>query len=206
MKRNFLIILIISIISTFIIYNIKHQNNYNILSIGINNNMKYNSYIDYLDVKETTEIVEYYENEMRIKDLITIIEKNKEINRRHIKEIISNSDLIILNILQNDIYLENNSKESLNELTELINNIKKINDKNIVIIGIYNSNGIDKNYKKVNIVDFNYNELAEKMNIDYIKINNIFSSSKDFLSKGKLNTKSHKYIALQINNKYLKNT
>ncbi len=196
MKKKLLFILIGSIIFTMIIYKICRHKEEIIFSFGIDNNMTYNSYIDYL--KTDNKVIEYYEKDLRIIDLLTKIEKNIIIKNKRIKEYISSADIIIINIGQNDLLLNDKNNDVLNNLDLLIKEVKSLNDKKIILIGIYNPNGINKYYKKVNNIDFNFLEIAKQNNINYIKINNILSSNREYLNKGKLNNKSHKYIASQI--------
>jgi len=173
-----LIIIIITSISIFIIYEKNNINSFKFMSIGDGVSLGLNqmgkksySYNDYLNEylnnqKKNVSYFNYSQQNISIPELTNeiIYLKNKTL-----KEYLQTSNLIILSIGEKEI-IDNKSLKIIEEnLTNLIKEIKKYNS-NICLLSRYNN---DEN-QKIRIKEINrlYHNLAKKNNIIFININN----------------------------------
>lgn len=168
-----LIFLIIIIILVYLIYNLNNYKDITYLSLSDNNSnikdeyggLTYN-YQEYLKIylKNKNKLNKYYsysKNDLTINDLINDIKLNKKINKIGIKSILRESEIVTLNIGNNDLVIENNiNGPYLKEKT--VNSVFKKYKKLLKEIHKYNS--------KIYVVSNKnkYKDLTDKLN-DKIK-------------------------------------
>ncbi len=221
MKRKLLLLLILSTISILIIYNLFCNNKrLNYLSLGDYTTYQgtfNNTYIDYLNEKYNfKDSYTYSKEDLRITDLINAINNNIKVDKKNIKELIASSQITTISIGNNEIQYRTNSNklsnkyydEIITDFDNLLRLIKSLTNNNVIIIGIYNpyryySRDIQSLF---NYLDFSFNEITKKYEFNYIKTNNVFSSSNDYLTSGKFTNEAHKYIYRQVSILIDKNT
>lgn len=199
-----LIFLIIIIILVYLIYNLNNYKDITYLSLSDNNSnikdeyggLTYN-YQEYLKIylKNKNKLNKYYsysKNDLTINDLINDIKLNKKINKIGIKSILRESEIVTLNIGNNDLVIENNiNGPYLKEKT--VNSVFKKYKKLLKEIHKYNS--------KIYVVSNKnkYKDLTDKLNDKikaYLKNNDdIFieeENEEKIFNKIKLYTKKEK--------------
>lgn len=200
MKKIELLILPIVFLITIIIMIFTKDNKIYYLSLGdeLSKGINYNNYegIGYSDfVKEFLEknnklkyyTKEFSDTDIRTKDLILKIKNNEEKNMP-IQNALKKSDLITISIGLNEIYtkyLANNIEneiydyidEMMYNLKDLINLIKKYNNKEIIFIGYYNPKNEKDLDKYILYANNKLDEICNKTNIKYVNIYNIFKSN-----------------------------
>jgi len=101
----------------------------------------------------------------------------------------------------NDSYMYSYIEECMNDMEELIDLIKKYNNKNIFLLGYYNPND-DTNLDKF-IIDTNdiLKKISNEKNINFINLYNIFNNNKHLIYNGNNyypNQDGYKLIANEI--------
>lgn len=173
-----LIIIVVTTISIFIIYDKNNPNIYKFLSLGDGISLGLNplgvqsySHNDYIIkyLKNKNKTVKYYnysEQNISISELTNDIIYLKD---EKLKEYLHTSNLIILSIGEKEINDNKNLDSIKEDLNNLIKELKKYN-KNIYLLGRYNIKEEEKdNIKKINNI---YKQLAKENNIIYINIDN----------------------------------
>ena len=137
---------------------------------------------------------DFIDNNLRITDVINQIEDNKIKNDLHIQNILKRTNLLILNIGNNELYYklslnENiNEKEIYNYLDEVINDyirliniLKKYTD-NIFILGFYNNTNNKSNDKYYSYIN---NKLKESLKnyVIYIGLFDLLNKNNDYITK-----------------------
>lgn len=174
--KNLLPIFLISAVFIFFIYQINYHTTYNITSLN-DLNTYFPTYDDYL--KDELKYHDYTViNYNTIKEMYYSITNNNEINHIHIKKIINDSSVIIINIgYQELIYKESYMSNKLfNEIiidyTKLISEILKLNN-NIILINLNNP----KNDKYIMLFNDYIAGLSKKNNLNLIDISKIKSNN-----------------------------
>ena len=178
LKRRYklLIIIFVSITSIFIIYKfLNHKKEY-IVSIGdylstgkilYSSNKNYNEYLkEYY--KDKLIIKEYCNENLLSYDALYLLKNNET----KIKYYIKNANIIILNIGNYEL---NNYKELsdeiiidyLNNIYSILENIRKINDKKIVLFNIFNES------KKYDLINKKLLSYSNEFNTKYIDLNKL---------------------------------
>lgn len=203
-----ILLLIILLITIFISINIKDDKLSYVslgdgLSKGINqNNYESYGYSDYLSnyLKQNNKLKlytkDFTEKDMRITDLIKMIEDNKytyiDNKKLTIQNVIKNANIITISLGMNEILYKYNNEinesymysyieEITNDMKKLIKLIKKYNNKKIFILGLYNSKE-DTTLNKY-IIDANNHlkKISDKENINFINLYDIFKNNKHLI-------------------------
>lgn len=173
------IIVIFTALSIFVIYDKTSSNSFRFLSIGDGlskglspNGIKSYDYSDYICDYLTNKGKSVSNYNYSIKD-ISISELTNDLiylKDKTLKEYLQTSDVIILAIGEKEIN-ENKAIEEIEEdLTNLVQEIKRFNS-NIFLIGhYYLNNGKDSKIKQINNI---YREVAKNNNIVFINIEKV---------------------------------
>ena len=212
MKKK-LIIFFLAVPLLIIIYFLTYNEQYNYLAIGdalAKGHTPFDtyskSYIDYLydylktNHKNAKLNKDYTSEDLRIKDLISLVTNTKE-ETNNLPWLIKEADIITISIgseelfskLRSNYIIENNSSNfeyidnMFIDLQKLLIEIKKLNKKPIYIIGYYNpiiENEENKSYinNLFNYLDIKFKSL-ENNNVYYIEINKSFSEKTSYLPK-----------------------
>ena len=221
MTKKLLLIAILGTILTFIIYSYTKNDNLTIVSIGDGlslgmtpYNIKGISYNDYLkeDYKLNHKLKAYYEfglPNITLKELIYSLKENtSQIFKNEpirIKRAIYEADILTLAIGMDELSnlkITNQIRlEFKNDFQELINIIKSLNPKKVIVLSLYNKNIQDAlTINKLNAI---IRDITLSNNYTFIDIN-ILIKNEYYLSPNSyyLNYKGHKTIYKEIK-KYL---
>lgn len=204
LKRRYklLIIISISIISIFLIYHFIYYKKEYIVSIGdylstgkifYSSNKNYNEYLkEYY--KDKLIIKEFCNENLSSYDALYLLKNNDS----KIKHYIKNANIIILNIGNYEL---NNYKELsdeiiidyLNNIYSILENIRKINDKKIVLFNIFNES------KKYDLINKKLLSYSKEFNTKYIDLNKLdidfyYNINEKFYFNGKAYDKISKMI------------
>ncbi|MBP3635499.1 MAG: hypothetical protein J6J17_03465 [Bacilli bacterium] len=208
MKMKIFLVLTFFSILVFISYiqGNKKEINYTILGDKdlFSNNIISKNFSDliYDELKELNDFgfysKDFINKDIRIIDLINDINNNIEIDDISVQNILKRTNLLILNIGNNEINYklskidpnENNDNiiysyidEVLIDLEELIKIIKKYNDGNIIFLGYYNdTNNLDNN-KYYSYINSKAQLIMKEYNIDFVNLFNILNKNEDYLTK-----------------------
>ena len=198
MKKKIIIITIISIILTFIIYFYTKNDEINLVSLGDSVSLgmtPYNieglSYNDYLKEylknshKLKNYIHEFSENNITIKELISISQMKKE--KIEIQRAISEADILTIAIGMDEISKNKITTKIRNEfyddLNELLSIIKVLNDNKVIVLSHYKTNYQDDlSLSKINAI---IRDITITNNFIYIDINKILQNEKYYFDKNK---------------------
>ena len=184
MKKFLLIFMVILFVLTiYILYKDEKELIFKVgdsLSLSINSyNIKSydNYYKDYLGKKYEDYIV-YGKENYRIGELLRDIESNIEVNNKTIQNILIKSDLVIIEIGIDELYMALNVSDKykyldgmINDMNKLINIIKKYCKEKILLVGYYNPNS--NNQKYINYINERYEDISKKYNIKYLNIDEL---------------------------------
>ena len=207
--KKLLIIFFIGTIISILIYNITRYKKTDILIIGDsiatgdtiygNSGINFNLYLkDYLKDKNLGNYdLTYTKNNLTIKDFNYQFTENNEINDKHIQNRISESEIIIIALGQDELISKsminrlkyNDRKEFYKNYEQLLINLRNVSKKDIFIIGLYS----DK-INQLNEIENNIISISQKYNVNYIKINNVISKNDLFDKNSHLNYNGHKKI------------
>lgn len=170
-KYTLFIIIILGGLVSIVLY-LKLQNNkINIISIGDSYSKGlYNEYL--MNYYKPTNRLENYNLDYSIpglksEQLLKIITKNELSNTISIKQAISKSDIVIIFIGIEELTENGNVNVYIYNMDKIVENIKKINNKDIFLIGLPEQ---DKKIKDIN----NWIEkIAKKYKIQYIDIESL---------------------------------
>lgn len=220
MKYKILIIIILGTLFTSIIYFYTDKDNLNILALGdgISTGMTsyhlegydYNEYLsEYLN--ENKRLENYYKNFNEVDEtasnLVNKINNNIEsIDKKiKIKQAIKEADIITIALGMDELnnYAKKNTLGStkingyLQKYDEVLKMIRKLNDKKIYLIGLYETNLI--NAVKVNKINEELKNIAKKYNTTFIDIEDIIENKEYFSGNDYyINYKGQEYIFNKI--------
>lgn len=221
MKYKIFIIIILGTIFTSIIYFHTDKDNLNVLALGdgISTGMTpyhiegydYNDYlIEFLN--ENKQLENYYKGYNEVDEtatnlLIKINNNIESINKKiKLKQAIKEADIITISIGMDELnnYAKKNNLGStkingyLKKYEEVLKTLRKLNNKKIYIIGLYETNFIS--YSKINKLNEMLQNLSKQYNAIFINIEDIkkyneyFVNEKDYY----LNYKGQEYIFNKI--------
>lgn len=200
-KHLKLIVLILTCILVYLIYNTTHHYNITYISLGDGFAMGMNSdgvkgygYQDYLKdyLKNNKKLHKYYSDfsyqDIRINDLYKdILINEKDGKKENLKQALRESNLLTLSIGLNDLIYRCSLKGDITEseserilskietdLKKLIKELKKYYQYEIYLIGYQNlfpQNSVEK--KLLDQLNFKYRELSTELGIKYIDTNQI---------------------------------
>lgn len=166
---------------------------------------------------------DFSDEDIRITDLINIINDNISIKQNNekitIQNAIKNADLITLSIGMNEIvnkYQSNLSEskmykyidECMNDMNILIKKIAKLENKNIYILGFYNPY-VDKSFDKyIKYANNKIIDISSKNKLNYVNLYKIFDNNKHLIyniNNYYPNEDGYKLIANEIIKMYDKN-
>lgn len=204
-KKIILVLIILTVILFFSFPNFyKHKINYTILGdkqLFTNNIISKNfSDLIYDELIKKDKIIynkDFINNDVRIIDIINDINDNKKINNISIKKLLKDSDILIINVGNNELYYklskydnnENNNKEIytyldniLKDYKQLLNLIEKYNDKKIFMIGVFNDTNNINNDIFYNYINKHLENYTKNTNIIFI---NEIGNNKEYITKTK---------------------
>lgn len=214
--KIFIIMLLGTIIASFIYFHVKNSD-FNLLALGdgLSTGMTpyhvegydFNDYLaEYLN--EERKLSDFYksfnETDETITNLINKINDNMQSveQKIKIKQAIKKANTITIAIgmdeLNNYAYKNNLGSTKINgfiqKYNELLKIIRSLNDKQIFIIGLYSTSKI--NSSKIEKINNELQQLAQKYHAEFIDITNIIANKEFFLNKSNyyLNYKGQKYI------------
>ena len=204
MKMKIIIILVIFIVILIFSYSImnKEEINYSILGDKelFSNNIIYKNFSDLIyDELDKENNFGFYSKDFifdnaRIIDIINDIKDNKSIDGFHIQNMLKRTNILILNVGENEIYYklstvnddENRIFKYLDEVFDdyllLLDIIKRYNDGKIIVLGYYNNTNDkhnDKYYKYMNNMIYRYCKNHDLLYIDSFEILN---NNSDYLT------------------------
>ena len=197
MKKAILIILIFS--SCYFVYNITKDNSLFYLNIGDalamgidNNNIITEGYSIKLKnyLEETKQLKGYNSSftnkDYRITDITNSIKYHKVItinkDEQTINELLKKADIITISLGMNELYyklLTNTNNmytyidEILQDMEELLIEIKKYNNKKVIVLGYYNIT--NNNSDIFTYINYKLNKIITKKNFIFINLNNILN-------------------------------
>ena len=183
------------------------------LSINSYNIQSYdNHYKDYLKNK-LEEYIIYGNQNYRIGELLRDIKDNIKVYNRPIQNILIKSDLIILEIGIDELYMALNVSDKYRYLDEMIYNmdeliklIRKYCKEKIILVGYYNPTRNIDNQKYINYINDKYYDISKKYNIKYLNIdelnNKIYFSTNNY----HINDRGYNWLNSQIMKTIYKNT
>lgn len=194
------------------IYMLKKDNKELIFKVGDSLSLSLNSYNiesydnyykDYLKNKYEDYIV-YGSKNYRIGELIRDIENNKIINNRTIQNILIKSDLVIIEIGIDEIYMALNVSNKyeyldgmVSDMEKLLNLIRKYCKEKIVLVGYYNPSK-EENQKYIDYINDKYYEISEKYKIKFINVSEL--NNKKYFSSNNyyINDKGYNWLNNEI--------
>lgn len=220
MKKKIILIALIGAILSVIIYINTKKEEINIVALGDGISLgmtPYNiegySYNDYLKdyYKEKHILNNYYnysEFNLTAKELIYEIKENQKITIKNkdieIQRAINEADILTLCIGMDELSVDKITKNMINaykkDLEELLNMIKLLNNKKVIVLGLYTM----KNEEELNIMKLNaiIKDFSIKNNFIFLDINNMLKEDKYYLDKNSyyINYEGHKRIYEEILN------
>lgn len=221
MKYKILIIIILGTLFTSIIYFHTDKDNLNVLALGdgISTGMTsyhiegydYNDYLtEYLN--ENKQLESYYRGFNEVDEtatsVLTKINNNIEsINKKiKLKQAIKEADIITISLGMDELnnYAKKNNLGStkingyLKKYEEVLKTLRKLNDKKIYLIGLYETSLI--NHSKVQKLNEILSNLAKQYRIEFIDIEEIKNHKEFFIVQNDyyLNYKGQEYIFIKI--------
>lgn len=221
MKYKILIIITLGTIFTSIIYFHTDKDNLNVLVLGdgISTGMTsyhiegydYNEYlIEYLN--ENNKLENYYKNFNEVDEtasnLVNKLNNNIENIEKKIKlkQAVKEADIITITLGMDELnnYAKKNNLGStkingyLSKYKEVLTILRKLNNKKIYLISLYETNLVNKT--KIKKINEELQKLCNQNNITYINIEDITANKEFFTTKNEyyLNYKGQKYIFNKI--------
>ena len=203
------IILVLSFFSLLIfisfIQNNSSEINYTILGDKelFSNNLKSVNFADLVsrNLEEIEELgfysKDFIKENIRTIDVINDINQNLTIDNISIQNILKRTDILIINIGNNEInyklskinYEENDNEiyryldEVIIDIQDLFKTIKKINKKRIIFLGYYNDTNNVNNDKYYIYINKKIKEISNNENIEFIDLYNILNKNNDYITK-----------------------
>lgn len=218
MKMKIVLVLIIFMIILVFSYSNTNKKEINYTLLGdkelFSNNIISKNFSDLIYDKLKKEIKigkynkDFIKEDIRIIDVINQIEDNEEINNQNIQKVLKDSNIIMLNIGNNEIKYklskydenDNNDKEiylyldqTIDDYKNLIKLLKKYNNDNIVLLSNYNDTNIKNNDKYYKYINNKLETFSKENNIKYLNINSLLNK------KGNLTNTNPKYITNEGN-------
>lgn len=204
--KLFIVFIIFTLLIIFLYKNsIKEEINYTILGEKnlFSNNLKSKNFSDLLfdelikEKKFGFYSKDFIDNDIRIVDLINYINNNKTTNEITIQNILKRTNLLLLNIGNNEInyklskvdeYTNENDiynylDEVSTDLFKLIDLIKKYNSDNIILMGYYNDTSNIQNDKYYKYINNKVKEFCKANNIYYTDLFSLLNKNEDYLTK-----------------------
>lgn len=213
MKKKLIVIFFLAIVPLFIIYKLYNKTTFTYLAIGDalakghtpfdTYNKSYVDYLSsYLESHKKNYILnkDFIDEDIRIKDLTTALKSTN--NSTTLSQNVKNADIITLSIGSEELFSKlrssynykniDNTKNfeyvdlMFKDLDTLIKELRRINKKDIYIIGYYNPLRLTEQNETYiislfNYLDIKFNELEKKYKIKYIKINDEFINKPGYL-------------------------
>ncbi len=230
MKMKIILVLIFFSLIILISYIQNNNNEINYTILGdkelFSNNLKSINFADLISKKlDDEEILGFYskdfiKKDIRIIDVINDIDQNLNIDNISIQNIIKRTDVLILNIGNNEINYKLSKIDDNNQdyeiykyldqvvldINELFNKIKSLNSKKIIFLGYFNDTNNVNNDKYYNYINKKVEQLTKNNNIIYIDLFSILNKNADYLTKSypvyitnEGNMAIYKKIILKIN-------
>ena len=222
MKRKYKLILIIliSVVFTYLIYFWNSDDKLNIVSLGDGiasgetsyniDGLSYNNYIkDYYESKKLLKNYNDYSNKnYKLSELINDIKNNikDDNNELQMKQVLHNADLITICYGEEELTaLENSDDLDTEKLTKFLTSfesllylLKDISTSKIVIVGLYENQYLDKS--DIIILNSELSNLANRFNAVFIDISALMLDKEYFLDNKTLyfSYKGHLEIANMI--------
>lgn len=192
-----LLFILVSILISISFFQVKNEKiNYTVIGDKqeFTSNLKSLNYIDLLkeDISNKNKLNEYSKefifSDIRTTDLFYKIEKNETLNGKTIQFVLKNTDLLLLNIGNNELNykLQNLNKyseedndiynyldEVIKDINKLIDLITKYSDSKILFIGYYNNTNIFNNDKFYSYIN---KELQKNKKIIFIDVFDILKT------------------------------
>jgi len=234
MKKKQLVIFFLALILTYLIYIFTYKENYIYLSIGDELAKgrtpfdTYNdSYVDYVynylkTINDKVVLKEAKEKEdLRVKDLLDIL-NNPKYNEETLAKQIKDASIITISIGSEELFNKLRSNKNLiqkntqtlykyiddliNDIDEVLTEMRKLTKNPIYIIGYYNILEYDETLETkidsiFNYIDIKYQTLEKKHKIHYVKIYEGFKDKKYYLpnkDNAFPSLEGYNYIANQI--------
>ncbi len=200
MRRLYKVILILFIgfILTIIIYYYTIPKNLNYLALGdgiASGENAYlidgNSYNDYFNEEQHKKIKNYNDDfskkNYKLKELIDDIKNNTQIKGNYIEQIIHNSNIITIAIGMDELAKfsvtdkldQDYIKDFLDSYDNLLYLIRKLNDKEVIILGLYKANNLKES--DIILINSQLKDIAKKYNSKYINISELLKDKSYFL-------------------------
>ena len=193
-----ILILLIGFILTIIIYysTISKDLSYLALGDGIASGenaylIDGNSYNDYFN-EELHKKIKYYNDDFskknyKLKELIDDIKKNTQIKDNYIEQLIHNSNIITIAIGMDELAKfsvtdkldQDYIKDFLDSYDNLLYLIRKLNDKEVIILGLYKANNLKES--DIILINSQLKDIAKKYNSKYIDISELLKDKSYFL-------------------------
>ena len=198
MKMKIVIVLAFFSFLVFISYlqTNKKEINYTILGNKelFSNNLKSVNFTDlvYKDLDDKN-LIGFYSKDFIRKDIRTIdvindIDNNISIDNITIQNILKRTNILVLSIGNNEISyklskIDKDINEVVNDVSVLIDKIKKLNECQIIVLGYYNDTGNIENDKYYSYINQKMLNEFNSKNIDYINLFEILNKNSDYLTK-----------------------
>ncbi len=218
MKKKLIILTIISIISTFFIYNLTHNDDITIVSLGdglslgmTSYNIKGKSFNDYLKEEYANKhklkkyIPDFAHQNQTIKELIYEIKENKALiinNKKiEIKQAIHEANILTIAIGLDELskisITPQIRREFTEDLKELLSQIKALNNNKVFVISIYSTKDHDLlTTSKINAI---IRDITLSNSFNFIDLSDIINESYFFNSNSYyINYEGHKKIYEKI--------
>lgn len=218
MKKKIIIITILGVIFSFLIYFYTRNDNLNIVALGDSialgmtpYNIEGYSYNDYLkeEYKDKHKLNKYYEftgSGKTVKELIYEIKENKSITIKNetieIQRAINEADILTISIGMDELSEDKITKNIINDyeedITELLNLIKKLNNNKVIILGLYTIK--TEELLNINKINAFIKDKATLNNFIFIDINSSLNKDEYFFNKDSyyINYLGHKEIYTKI--------
>lgn len=193
-----ILILLIGFILTIIIYYYTIPKNLNYLALGdgiASGENAYlidgNSYNDYFNEEQYKKIKNYNadfsKKNYKLKELIDDIKNNNQIKGKYIEQLIHNSNIITIAIGMDELAKfsvtdkldQDYIKNFLNSYDNLLYLIRKLNDKEVIILGLYRANNLKES--DIILINSQLKDIAKKYNSKYIDISELLKDKSYFL-------------------------
>ena len=141
---------------------------------------------------------DFIKDNIRIIDVINQIRNNENIDNIYIQNILKRTNLLILNVGNNELNYklskvdlnENNDKiiynyldETLNDYIKLLDEIRIYTEENIIVLGFYNDTNNINNNKYYNYINKKLENYTKNNNIEFINLFDILNKNNDYLTK-----------------------
>ena len=214
MKIKLIILIIIVSFTSIIIYNYTQKDEITVVALGDSISLgmtpynikgySYNNYLkeEYENKHKLNKYYEFSECGKTVKELIYEIKENKKIDINgktiELQRIINEADILTINIGMDELSEDKITKEIIknynNDIKELLNIIKKLNSKKVIIIGLFTIK--KEELLNINKINANIRDKALINNFTFIDISTILNKEEYFFNKDSyyINYLGHKEI------------